>query len=186
MNFPLEHLATVLKYGGISFIAGAVNHGFFSESRSLWTAAIGVAFYILGAVLDLYREGKAGEGWRSAFGLAIVFSIGIGFFTGGLQHFPDSPERSAWVVPLGFALSLVSLFWLNGGLNARSRSIGLYAAVSLAVVTAGSFAGYRYLESADGEGHAHSHSHGNAHTSCATRGQPIHEPDCQRAKHSGA
>lgn len=44
MTFSTQHLSTVLKYGGISFIAGAVNHGFFSESRSLWTALLGVVF----------------------------------------------------------------------------------------------------------------------------------------------
>jgi hypothetical protein len=33
MSFATTHTATLLKYGGISFIAGAVNHGMFSESR---------------------------------------------------------------------------------------------------------------------------------------------------------
>jgi hypothetical protein len=44
MSFATTHTATLLKYGGISFIAGAVNHGMFSESRSLITAAFGVFF----------------------------------------------------------------------------------------------------------------------------------------------
>ena len=61
MKFQTEHLATLAKYAGISFVAGAVNHGF----------------------LDL-------------LGFGIVASIGLGFFTGGLQHFPDSPGRSLW------------------------------------------------------------------------------------------
>ena len=45
MNFQTQHLATLAKYAGISFIAGAVNHGMFSEQRSLLTAAI-VGFHL--------------------------------------------------------------------------------------------------------------------------------------------
>jgi hypothetical protein len=102
MTFSTQHLSTVLKYGGISFIAGAVNHGFFSETRSLWTAGFGILFYLAGAGLEMRQQTADTTTWRDALGAGIVFSIGIGFFTGGLQHFPDSPERSVWVVPLGF------------------------------------------------------------------------------------
>jgi hypothetical protein len=42
------------------------------------------------------------------------FQWALDFFTGGLQHFPDSPVRSAWVVPLGFAVSVPALA-LSGG-----------------------------------------------------------------------
>ena len=45
MYFQTQHLATLSKYAGISFIAGAVNHGVFSEQRSLVTAAMGVLFF---------------------------------------------------------------------------------------------------------------------------------------------
>jgi hypothetical protein len=27
--------------------------------------------------------------------------------TGGLQHFPDSPERSVWIIPVGYMISLI-------------------------------------------------------------------------------
>ena len=43
--------------------------------------------------------------------MGTLLSIGLGFFTGGLQHFPDSPARSAWVVPLGFAISILALMF---------------------------------------------------------------------------
>jgi hypothetical protein len=33
MSLITTHIATLCKYAGISFIAGAVNHGFFSEER---------------------------------------------------------------------------------------------------------------------------------------------------------
>jgi len=34
-SFEIQHSALLLKYSGISFISGAVNHGFFSGERSL-------------------------------------------------------------------------------------------------------------------------------------------------------
>ena len=111
MNFQTQHLATLAKYAGISFIAGAVNHGMFSEQRSLLTAAIGVVFYLIGAAMELKASNDGSKSWADLLGFGIVASIGLGFFTGGLQHFPDSPERSLWVVPLGFFLSLLALYF---------------------------------------------------------------------------
>ena len=45
--FQHHHAAMLLKYSGISFISGAVNHGFFSGERSLWTAALGMALFLI-------------------------------------------------------------------------------------------------------------------------------------------
>jgi hypothetical protein len=114
MNLPTAHFATLCKYAGISFIAGAVNHGFFSGERSLLTAAIGVLVYLVGGILEMRASPDGSQRWVDLLGLGIVSSIGLGFFTGGLQHFPDSPARSAWVVPLGFAMSLLA-YWLMQG-----------------------------------------------------------------------
>ena len=85
-----------------------------------------------------------------------LLSIGLGFFTGGLQHFPDSPARSSWVVPLGFAISILALMFtlkmrMQRALMVYSLSLGL-------AVCAGSWAAYEALvrnpEWAAG-GHAH-------------------------------
>ena len=65
VSFERHHGAMLLKYSGISFISGAVNHGFFSGERSLWTAAVGVALFLLGAFLALRlsdgRQAEAGD-----------------------------------------------------------------------------------------------------------------------------
>ena len=108
LSFPTQHGAMALKYAGISFISGAVNHGFFSGLRSVWTAAIGIVLFIIGAWL-LHRKDDSDHALRDALLWGTLLSIGLGFFTGGLQHFPDSPERSSWVVPLGFVLSIWAL-----------------------------------------------------------------------------
>ena len=161
MSFAFQHHhgAMLLKYSGISFISGAVNHGFFSGERSLWTAAIGIVLFVLGAALEHRLSDSAGErdqGLLRTLTLGTLLSIGLGFFTGGLQHFPDSPARSAWVVPLGFVLSVPALA-LSGGLAWR-RSSTVYAGVLGVLVAGASYGAWQWLERhpgwADG-GHSH-------------------------------
>ena len=155
--FQWQHSAMLLKYSGISFISGSVNHGFFSGERSLWTAAIGIVLFVLGAWMAHRPAQDAGQDLSLARTLlwGSLLSIGLGFFTGGLQHFPDSPARSAWVVPLGFVLSVLalqqseSLRW--------TRSAGVYALGVGLLVAAGSWGSWQWLErhplSQDGHHH---------------------------------
>lgn len=145
-HFQLQHSAMLLKYSGISFISGSVNHGFFSGERSLWTASIGIVLFVLGAWMAHRPAEEAGQ--DVSLGRTLLWgsllSIGLGFFTGGLQHFPDSPARSAWVVPLGFAISVLalqqseSLRWTRSAV-AYALGVGLLAA-------AGSWGAWQWLE----------------------------------------
>jgi uncharacterized cupredoxin-like copper-binding protein len=186
MTFTSAHLSTVLKYGGISFIAGAVNHGFFSESRSLLTAGLGVLFYLLGAWLEMRSQSDAGKKWRDILGAGIVFSIGIGFFTGGLQHFPDSPERSLWVVPLGFALSVIAMYLMDGTDRSSLKKAALYGLIATALVIAGSAIGYRYWHDSahsHGAGDGHSHSHAPAQKAPAVAAQNMREVTIEMTDH---
>jgi uncharacterized cupredoxin-like copper-binding protein len=91
-----------------------------------------------------------------------LLSIGLGFFTGGLQHFQDSPERSAWVVPLGFFVSVLAL-----GLSAPrdwTRAASVYVLVLGTLTTVGSWGAWQWLQHHPewaATGHGHSHGHGN-------------------------
>ena len=149
MSFAFQHHhgAMLLKYSGISFISGAVNHGFFSGERSLWTAAAGMVLFVLGAVLE-HRLGQdtkhPAQGLLRTLFIGALLSIGLGFFTGGLQHFPDSPARSAWVVPLGFLISVVAL--ALDGVHRWLRSSWVYSVAVGALVTAGSYGTWQWLE----------------------------------------
>ena len=157
-SFQQHHAAMLLKYSGISFISGAVNHGFFSGERSLWTAAAGVLLFVLGALL-LHRlgdeSGPREELWKTLL-LGALLSVGLGFFTGGLQHFPDSPARSAWVVPLGFVISVPALALSTPG--AWRPSLTLYTLVAGVLISLGSYATWQWLERNPQYlgGHAHS------------------------------
>lgn len=89
----------------------------------------------------------------------------MGFFTGGLQHFADSPARSAWVVPLGFALSALAMA-LNDGARVL-RPVLAYAVGASLLVGAGSWGAWQALEHAPAGangGHAHSHDEGHSST----------------------
>jgi len=138
VKFQTEHLATLAKYAGISFVAGAVNHGFFSERRSFVTAGIGVVFFLIGAAMELKSAPDGAKRWADLLGFGILASIGLGFFTGGLQHFPDSPERSLWVVPVGFFMSLGALYFGEGRSRISARPLTMYTAAAGISVIVGS------------------------------------------------
>jgi uncharacterized cupredoxin-like copper-binding protein len=157
MSFQTQHIATLAKYAGISFIAGAVNHGMFSEERSLLTAGVGVLFFIVGSYLEMQAAPQGSKRWGDLLGFGILASIGLGFFTGGLQHFPDSPERSVWVVPLGFFISLTALYFTEGKGQVGVRAVARYGAAAGFVVVATSLLASQYLREHAGDGHAHTH-----------------------------
>jgi len=161
MQFQTRHLATLCKYAGISFIAGAVNHGMFSEQRSLITAALGVLFFLIGAYAENRSQSGDAVSWGDVIGFGILASIGLGFFTGGLQHFPDTPGRSVWVVPLGFFLSLISLYFGNASERGSTKAVVLYALGGGAVVVAACVAALGFFSGAPP--HEHGHDDGGAH-----------------------
>ena len=180
-SFQLQHGAMLLRYSGISFISGAVNHGFFSEQRSLWTAAIGMVLFVLGAVLEHRMAADNADqpptSLLQTLALGSLLSIGLGFFTGGLQHFPDSPARSSWVVPLGFFVSVLALAFSAPG--AWTRAASAYVLVLGALVGASSWSAGQWLAqhpewAATGHSHdeATAHSHGGTSTTDAPHGEP--------------
>lgn len=159
-TFPRTHLAMMCKYSGISFISGAVNHGFFSGERSLITAALGIVLFAVGAVMEhraSAANGEASDSLVKTLLLGALLSIGLGFFTGGLQHFPDSPARSSWVVPLGFVVSVLALF---ATLKQRwAASTTRYAVIASLLVAVLAWAGGRYLAA---QPQSAEHQHGEA------------------------
>lgn len=182
-QLPFQHGTMLLKYAGISFISGAVNHGFFSGIRSVWTAAIGIVLFVLGAWLEhrsLTASEPDGPGLVATLLWGSLLSIGLGFFTGGLQHFPDSPARSAWVVPLGFAISVMAL-WISTG-RPWLRASTVYTGTAGLLVAGFCWGAYSWLEAhpqwADG-GHSHGEPAGLVAQNI-TRSIQVHMDDTMR------
>ena len=157
MNFPISHIASLCKYTGISFTAGAITHGFFSGERAIWTAVFGVAIYLVGGTLEKIANPDKDHSWTDVLAIGIVASIGLGFFTGGLQHFPDSPARSSWVVPVGFAMSLLAMYLMEGKGKIKIKEVLIYGGISLSLVIAASLYALSYFSEHGGDGHSHDH-----------------------------
>jgi uncharacterized cupredoxin-like copper-binding protein len=157
-TFGQQHVAMLLTYSGISFISGAVNHGFFTGERSLWTAAGGILLFVLGAWLDHLNKEEPRESVARTLFWGSLLSIGLGFFTGGLQHFPDSPARSSWVVPLGFAISAVAML-IHGQYrhSGTSRTLA-YVSVAGLTVTAASVGAWQWFDRQAAARHADVHA----------------------------
>lgn len=158
MNFPLSHISSLCKYTGISFTAGAITHGFFSGERAIWTAAFGIVIFLVGGILEKIANPDKDHSWTDVLAVGIVASIGLGFFTGGLQHFPDSPARSAWVVPVGFAMSLLAMYLMEGKGKIKIKGVLIYGGISLALVIAASLYALSYFNQHGGDGHIHDHA----------------------------
>jgi hypothetical protein len=159
-----QHIATLLKYTGISFISGAVNHGMFSTHRAVWTAVIGIALFVAGAALEhrLVAEKDQPASLIRTLLVGALLSIGLGFFTGGLQHFPDSPERSSWVVPTGFALSVIALAMSTA--NSWSRLVAIYLVSGTLAVTGACYGAWQWLEANPNATPTHQHAHDESHS----------------------
>lgn len=125
MNIQKEHFALIIKYIGISFITWAISHGFFTGTRQIISAFVWVWFFVIWSLL-LKKE------WEGDFVRTILFAsffaIALGALTGWLQHFPDSPERSLIIVPLGFLFS-VYFFFLSEGHNFWKKKHIIYTVV---------------------------------------------------------
>jgi len=152
---PLDHVAILLRYAGISFIAGSVNHGMFSQERSQLTALAGVLLFLVGSTLEMRQRHPGERRWTAQLGFGVLASIGLGFFTGGLQHFPDSPERSVWVVPVGFLLSFLAFYVTEYRGRYSIKSISIYGLSASAVVIVASLLARSILLGHEGSVEAH-------------------------------
>ena len=155
MNFPLSHISSICKYTGISFNAGAVTHGFFTGERAIWSALFGIAIYLVGGAIEKIANRDKDHSWTNILAVGILASIGLGFFTGGLLHFPDSPARSSWVVPVGFSMSLIAMYLMNGKEKAKVKSALIYGAISITTVIVGSFYALHYFNEHGSDSHSH-------------------------------
>ncbi len=105
-----EHVALIIKYTGISFITGWLSHGFFSGERQIATCLVGVVFFIIWTLLEQTPEERD---YMRTIIFSSLLAVAIWALTWGLQHFPDSPDRSVWLVPVWFLVSIYAYLVLE-------------------------------------------------------------------------
>jgi hypothetical protein len=77
--------------------------------------------------------------WKTIIAGAIL-AVGIGSVTGGLQHFPDSPERSVLIIPIGYIISV--LFFASVHKYVLTKKEYIYISISsifMLVISVGIF-----------------------------------------------
>ena len=110
--------------------------------------------------LENKDNGQKGAVLLKSLAISTLLAISLGLFTGSLQHFPDSPSRSLWAVPLGFAVSIVALVWVSK--QAWTKSIQRYALGSFAIILVGSALAYQHYSTNPAVVHDHATGHGDA------------------------
>ena len=148
MSFSRAHFSMLIKYIGISFITWAISHGAFSGTRSLITATFGIFCFVLGTFL----EDDTQHTWRTIFTSALL-AIGIWAVTGWLQHFPDSPERSLLIIPIGFIISIFLYAHIHE--YKLTQKIYHYITVSSLIALVSTVGIYFLIEKTNIAGHSH-------------------------------
>jgi len=95
-----QHLISLLWYIGIGFIWWSISHGFFSGTRSVIMAIIGILLFIISEYLKWWEK----DYYHLLIGW-IIYSVAVGMVNGGFQHFLDSPMRSLLIIPVWWLIS---------------------------------------------------------------------------------
>lgn len=150
-TFQLRHLALLCKCTGGSLISGSVNNGFFDRHiRSLIVATIGISLFIIGNFIDEYLAAQGDAPSESVLDILLIsifLSLGIGFFTGAIQHitFPKVPIAS-WVTPLGLILTIAGLGWKFKDNRVIVKLLSYYTIITTVLVTAISLVTFHWVD----------------------------------------
>ena len=104
------HVALIIKYTGISFITWGLSHWFFSWDRQIITSLTWVVLFIIWTLMEQKPEERD---YKRTIIFSSILAVSIGALTWWLQHFPDSPDRSAWLVPAWFLASIFAYLSLE-------------------------------------------------------------------------
>ncbi|MEY3995827.1 MAG: hypothetical protein RL344_170 [Pseudomonadota bacterium] len=150
-TFQLRHIALLCKCTGGSLISGSVNNGFFDRHiRSLIVATIGISLFIIGNFIDEYLAAQGDAPSESVLDILLIsifLSLGIGFFTGAIQHitFPKVPIAS-WVTPLGLILTIAGLGWKFKDNRVIVKLLSYYTIITTVLVTGISLATFHWVD----------------------------------------
>lgn len=110
-SLPARYSGQMLYFMGAALIAGAVVH--YPIDPPLYTiiCVAGAFVFLLGTIVNefvLADERPALSKAVSLVAFSLLLSFGVGLVGGGIQHFEQFPERSAWMTPIGLLMSYVA------------------------------------------------------------------------------
>lgn len=115
INNLKNFLTFISLFIGTGFIAGSIVH--FGEGITVWDSsvlAIGIFLFVGASYIQEYGKHHK-RSTPGAFALflfqSLLLAIGIGMASGGTQHFIDTPQYSAVLIPVGLSIGLIAFFW---------------------------------------------------------------------------
>ncbi|MFD7256598.1 hypothetical protein [Streptomyces sp. NPDC059874] len=182
-SLPARYSGQMLYFLGAALIAGAVVHYPINPSLYAIICVVGAFVFLLGTIVNefvLADERPALGQAVSLVAFSLLLSFGVGLVGGGIQHFEQFPERSAWMTPIGLLMSYVAFVAKDS--KGRWRHLVTPFAAGVVVVAALAWLGMTALAgtiSSDG----HSHDHGSTSQTPAEpdqapaeQGQPTKAP----------
>lgn len=110
-SLPARYSGQMLYFLGAALIAGAVVHYPINPSLYAIICVVGAFVFLLGTIVNefvLADERPALSQAISLVAFSLLLSFGVGLVGGGIQHFEQFPERSAWMTPVGLLMSYVA------------------------------------------------------------------------------
>jgi uncharacterized protein (DUF305 family) len=107
-----QFITFLAMFVGAGFISGGIVH--LGEGINAWDLSllsIGVALFVVGSYVQealFNRKNLKEEGVLPFLFFSLVLSIGVGMASGGIQHFVDTPEYSAYLIPIGLAVGILA------------------------------------------------------------------------------
>ncbi|MFZ3497486.1 hypothetical protein ACODT5_30390 [Streptomyces sp. 5.8] len=154
---PARYSGQMLYFMGAALIAGAVVHYPINPSLYAIICVVGAFVFLLGTVVNefvLADERPALSQAVSLVAFSLLLSFGVGMVGGGIQHFEQFPERSAWMTPLGLLMSYVAFVAKDS--KGRWRHLISPFAAAVVVISALTWLGMTALAGTiSSDGHSH-------------------------------
>ncbi|CAL9673437.1 hypothetical protein SUDANB105_07693 [Streptomyces sp. enrichment culture] len=158
-SLPARYSGQMLYFMGAALIAGAVVHYPIDPSLYAIICAVGAVVFLLGTLVNEFMLADERPAVSQAFSLvafSLLLSFGVGMVGGGIQHFEQFPERSAWMTPIGLLMSYVAFVAKDS--KGRWRHLVSPFAAAVVVISALTWLGMMALASTiSSDGHSHDH-----------------------------
>ncbi|MDK9494452.1 hypothetical protein QEZ40_000326 [Streptomyces katrae] len=158
-SLPARYSGQMLYFLGAALIAGAVVHYPINPPLYAIICGVGAFVFLLGTIVNefvLADERPALSQAISLVAFSLLLSFGVGLVGGGIQHFEQFPERSAWMTPIGLLMSYVAFVAKDS--KGRWRHLVTPFAAGVVVLAVLTWLGMTALAgSISSDGHSHDH-----------------------------